>query len=667
MNHHDSVMLNGDSKETAREPLLPRRGHRSFNDSALLSTVRRDKVETAKRRELTRAFSMSPSSGPPPKLEMHARSRWGVLRPGSANPPVGLGKEPSLTEYTPCLGIDLGTTNSCVAAWNGKTATVLRSFQYSSTLIPSVVAYTKKDVLVGHAAVKQWAQNPKDTIFSSKRWMARPYDSAAIEASKKYPFDVVDDGLGQSAFKVSCREKPISPEQLGGYILEHIKSFAVTDHLRCDVRDAVITVPAYFNDAQRAATKKAGELAGLRVLMVLNEPTAAALACGLHEVKTEENLWQKKNILVFDLGGGTFDVTVMFMDKKRFEVLSTGGDTHLGGDDFDQAILEYFKTDMAKKWSDLPVDDDGMLQLTPFEHVKLLHRSREVKEALAGVPTQTFEIEIQNRIYTGQLSRARMDSLCGKLVSKVIGIMDSVLRNSGLHKGSIDDVVLVGGSTKMKKIQDMIESFFKGFKAFLVKTHSPDEIVAEGAVVKAAVMLETECKIPPPSLPLISDVVPQTVGVALPEDTYNVVIPRNSPIPSSQKLEKFFVYHTTKDFQTSMAIHVYQGEDTKATGNFFLGTCILGTPFHFSHFCLSTQKPWTQRPIGPPVAVFDNGFRAMVERLLDKNDHFRKKTGQFYGPRHTVPCIPVAGLQAHIPRLPHLTNAMNPLPRRWTH
>eukprot|EP01059_Diplonema_ambulator_P019381 TRINITY_DN3257_c0_g2_i1.p1 TRINITY_DN3257_c0_g2~~TRINITY_DN3257_c0_g2_i1.p1 ORF type:complete len:725 (+),score=174.87 TRINITY_DN3257_c0_g2_i1:58-2232(+) len=509
------------------------------------------------------------------------KSRWGPLRPGTAIPPVGLGKNIQTREYAPCLGIDLGTTNSCVAAWNGKAATVLRSFQYSTTLIPSVVAYTPSEVLVGHAAVKQWAANPKDTIFSSKRWIGRQYNEEAKEAAEKYSYDVVGE-KGQCVFQLSCRtegegdmrvKKTVPPEVLAGMILEHIKDIAVTDHLRQDVRDAVITVPAYFNDAQRAATKKAGELAGLRVLMVLNEPTAAALACGLHEVKSDENLWQKKNILVFDLGGGTFDVTVMFMDKKRFEVLATGGDTQLGGDDFDHILLTHFRKDMAKKFPDAPTTKDGCIKITEQEEVKLRQRCREIKEALSGTKSQDFEIEIGGRTYTGSLTVGRMANLYQGLINRAMGIMEQVLKDSGLHKGSIDDVVLVGGSTKMIKVQTEIQKFFKGFKAFIVKTVNPDEIVAEGAVIKAACMLENECSIPPPSLPLISDVVPQTVGVESQRDCYSVVIPRNTPIPSSQKLEKFFVYHTTRDNQKSIEINVYQGEANKASDNFYLGTC----------------------------------------------------------------------------------------------
>eukprot|EP01064_Diplonema_japonicum_P014084 TRINITY_DN2160_c0_g1_i4.p1 TRINITY_DN2160_c0_g1~~TRINITY_DN2160_c0_g1_i4.p1 ORF type:complete len:736 (+),score=120.14 TRINITY_DN2160_c0_g1_i4:441-2648(+) len=557
-----------------KEALLPRRMR--------ASVVEKDDEmqDAAKRETVVKGFVVTPAVRNDEKDDK-PRSRWGPLRPGPALPPLGLGKEIPSREYAPCLGIDLGTTNSCVAAWNGKTATVLRSFQYSTTLIPSVVAYTPSEVLVGHAAVKQWPMNPKDTIVSSKRWIGRPYNEEAQEAADQYTYDVVGD-KGTCVFELGCRtegegdkitQKTVAPEVLGGIILEHIKDIAVTDHLRADVRDAVITVPAYFNDAQRAATKKAGELAGLRVLMVLNEPTAAALACGLHEVKSDENLWQKKNILVFDLGGGTFDVTVMFMDKKRFEVLATGGDTQLGGDDFDHILLRYFREEMTKKFPDAPKAKDRFIKITEVEEVKLRQRCREIKEALSGTQCQHYEMEIAGRTFTGSLTRAKLSNLCSPLISKAMKIMGQVLKDSGLHKGSIDDVVLVGGSTKMTKVQQEIEKFFEGFKAFIVKTVSPDEIVAEGAVIKAACMLETECRIPPPSLPLISDVVPQTVGVESQKDNYSVVIPRNTPIPSSQKLEKFFVYHTTKDNQRTVEINVYQGEATKASDNFYLGTC----------------------------------------------------------------------------------------------
>ena len=550
-----------------KEALLP---HKARDGDALF----RADQEATRRRDVARSFTLYTKKN----ITKISRSRWGLLRPGSGIPPAGLGKESGPQEYMPCLGIDLGTTNSCVAAWNGKSATVLRSFQYSASLIPSTVAYTKNDVLVGHAAAKQWGLNPVDTIYSSKRWIGRKYDQNTAELAKKYPYKVRKHPSGQCGFQIRGKEEPILPEQLAAKILEHVKQFASADHLRRDVRDAVITVPAYFNDVQRAMTKKAGTLAGLNVLMILNEPTAAAIACGVHSAKSSENLWQRKNVLVFDLGGGTLDVTVMFMDTKRFEVLSTGGNRHLGGDDFDMALFDHFRQDMLKKLPTLPKEPTGLVKLTPYEHVELINRCREVKEALAEASNQTFEIEIAKQVYKGQLTRAKMDMLVSKLITQAVNVMSSVLSESGLHKGSIDDVVLVGGSTRMKKIQEVIEKFFFGFKAFLVKVPNPDQIVAEGAAIKAAVMLEHESSssVPPPALPLISDVVPQTVGIALPNDQYHIVIHRNTPVPPSQRLELFFMYKTSVDDQQSLQFSIFQGESTLASENFHLGTCMLG-------------------------------------------------------------------------------------------
>eukprot|EP01060_Flectonema_neradi_P035674 TRINITY_DN6631_c0_g1_i1.p1 TRINITY_DN6631_c0_g1~~TRINITY_DN6631_c0_g1_i1.p1 ORF type:complete len:751 (+),score=142.22 TRINITY_DN6631_c0_g1_i1:45-2255(+) len=549
-----------------KEALLP---HKARDGDALF----RADQEATRRRDVARSFTLYTKKN----VTKISKSRWGSLRPGSGIPPAGLIKEAGPQEYMPCLGIDLGTTNSCVAAWNGKSATVLRSFQYSASLIPSTVAYTKNDILVGHAASKQWGQNPVETIYSSKRWIGKEYDQSAAEMAKKYPYRVKRHPNGYCGFAIKGKAEPVQPEQMAAKILEHVKQFASSDHLRRDVRDAVITVPAYFNDVQRAMTKKAGVLAGLNVLMILNEPTAAAIACGVHSAKSNENLWQRKNVLVFDLGGGTLDVTVMFMDAKRFEVLSTGGDRHLGGDDFDMALFDHFRKDMLKKLPTLPKDSSGQVQLTPCEHVELLVRCREVKEALAEASNQTFEIEIAKQVYKGQLTRARMDMLTSKLITQAVNVMSAVLQESGLHRGSIDDVVLVGGSTKMKKVQDVIEKFFAGFKAFMVKVPNPDQIVAEGAAIKAAVMLESDesSSVPPPTLPLISDVVPQTVGIALPNDQYHIVIHRNTPVPSSQRLELFFMYKTTSDMQSAVQFSIFQGENSLASENFHLGTCVL--------------------------------------------------------------------------------------------
>ena len=466
-------------------------------------------------------------------------SRWGPLRPGALSfTPSGISKPEHIEEYAPCLGIDLGTTNSCVAAWNGKQAVVLRSFQYSDKIIPAVVAFTEKDTLVGHAALKQWASNPHDTVHSTKMWIARPYDQKAESEAERFLYKVRPDEHGMCSFDVAhapTSKGLLTPEQVASILLEHVKNIAIADHLRRDVRDAVITVPATFTDEQKESTRKAGELAGLHVLMVLSEPTAAAIACGLHVVKADENLWQKKNIVVFDLGGGTLDVSAVYMDGKDFQILATGVDGEIGGEQYDVALYDYFRADISKKFPGIPTWADGMVKLTVFEEIKLKQKCQEVKEALSGIATQSFEIEIAGNLFQGSLTRARMDSICSKLVLKAIKKMEAILKESGLHRASIDDVVLVGGGTKMKKIQDSIDAFFKGFKAFIVRTEAPNEINAQGAAIKAATMLEIESRVPAPSLPLISDVVPQTIGVALKDDQYCVVIPRNTRIPITQR------------------------------------------------------------------------------------------------------------------------------------
>eukprot|EP00754_Rhynchopus_humris_P048274 Rhum_TRINITY_DN7662_c0_g2::Rhum_TRINITY_DN7662_c0_g2_i1::g.23706::m.23706/K03283/HSPA1s; heat shock 70kDa protein 1/2/6/8 len=508
----------------------------------------------------------------------HQESKWGPLRPGAAAPPVGLNKNAATEEYTPCLGIDLGATNTCVAAWNGKAAVVLRSFQNSSCIIPSVVAYTDKDTLVGHAAVKQWVGNPSDTIFSSKRWLARSFDKEAAAEAEKLPYKVKAAENGQCAIQVAHRSAElglVTPEQLTSTILEYAKDIAVSEHLRRDVRDAVITVPAGYTDEQKVALMAAADLAGLRVMLMQSDPVAAAIACGLHCVKADENLWQRKSVMVVDCGGSTLQVTVMVLDGKRFEIVATGEDPALGGDDFDEAIAQFFLKDITKKLPHLPTDKDGVVKLTVQERIRLRLKSRDVKEALGGIATQMFEFDVGGSTYSGNFTRARLDMVCSKLVGRVMQTVESVLKQSGLHKGSIDDVVLAGGSTKMKKLQDTIESFFKGFRAFVVKTETPDELVAQGAAVKAAIMVEAATKIPPPTLPVVSNVVPQAIGVSLNNDQYCTVINRNTSVPSSQKLERYYVYHTTSPNQSSLNIHVYQGEAPRASDNFYLGSCLI--------------------------------------------------------------------------------------------
>eukprot|EP01065_Artemidia_motanka_P007034 TRINITY_DN13456_c0_g1_i3.p1 TRINITY_DN13456_c0_g1~~TRINITY_DN13456_c0_g1_i3.p1 ORF type:complete len:669 (+),score=154.96 TRINITY_DN13456_c0_g1_i3:70-2076(+) len=488
--------------------------------------------------------------------------------------------------FAPCIGIDLGTTNSCVAVWTGTSACVLRSFQHSSTLIPSMVGFQLDQEtgevreLVGHAAYRQWSRNPTATIFSSKRWMGQP---DGVVSADDYPFSVVRGPQGLAAFDIPGLPEPMLPEVLGSKILTHLREIACTEHIRGDVRDAVITVPAYFNDAQREATKRAGHRAGLNVLDVLNEPTAAALACGLHDVRQRPgaNLWCRKNMLVFDLGGGTFDVTVMALAQKKFDVLSVGGE-RLGGDDVDLLLLNYFREDIAKRFMDVPrqIDQDGVerVKVTDAERVRFLQRCREVKEALSASPQQQFEMDIAGLSYTAKLSASKMNSLCRTLLRRIMQIVEDVLADSGLEKADIDDVVLVGGSTRMAKIEQQLTKFFSGCKAFVVKTVNPDEVVAEGAVIKAA-SLCPPCRIPPPVLPVITDVIAQTVGIALAGDAYSRVITRNTPIPPDGNLEKNCLYRTMEDGQTMIEFHVFQGEHPRASQNFYLGTCrIEGLP-----------------------------------------------------------------------------------------
>eukprot|EP01063_Lacrimia_lanifica_P033612 TRINITY_DN6030_c0_g1_i1.p1 TRINITY_DN6030_c0_g1~~TRINITY_DN6030_c0_g1_i1.p1 ORF type:complete len:793 (+),score=281.65 TRINITY_DN6030_c0_g1_i1:64-2379(+) len=505
---------------------------------------------------------------------------WDALRPGPAQPPCSIGGGAARpAEYKCCLGLDLGSCNTTVSAWNGRTAVVLRSFQYSSTSFPSMVAY-KDDgtVLAGHAALRQYALNPTRTIHSLKSWIGRPW-SADLDrpASRSYPLvhDAVRDVVG---VPIAGRDRPVTATELAAVLIEQVRAMAMADHLRHDVRDVVVTVPLRYTSVQRDAVKRACELAGLTVLMVMDEPRAALLAAGLHATKTEVNLWQRKLSVVVDLGGSAVGVSVMHTGHKRMEVLAHKTDAGLGGDDFDRVLYEHLRQELPKKnkGAPLPLGADGKLAPAPHDAIRLMSKCREVKEALAEVPNQSYEVEVANRTYKGSLTRAKLNMLYEPLVTRAVALLDAALKEASVARGSVDDVVLVGGASKLKRMQDMIEKFFLGSKAFLVKPETPEHLVAQGAAIQAAVMGEEgPAEIAAPQLPIAASVVPQAVGVAVENHAYAVVIPRNACIPASQQLEKHLVYHTTRDGQTSLKLAVYQGDATKASENFLLGCCTL--------------------------------------------------------------------------------------------
>src|SRR5215208_4963449 len=446
------------------------------------------------------------------------------------------------------IGIDLGTTNSVVAIMEGDQPKVLINSQ-GSRLTPSVVAFTEKgEVLVGQTAKHQQVTNPKNTVFSIKRFMGRRHSEVAQE-EKMVPYEII--GGSEEMVKVRVRGKDYTPEQISSFILEDLKKTA-EDYLGEKVTDAVITVPAYFNDAQRKATKDAGEIAGLKVLRVLPEPTAAALAYGLDKKKNEK-------ILVFDLGGGTFDVSVLDVGDGVFEVLSINGNTHLGGDDFDEELINYLAEEFRKK--------EGIdLRKDPMALQRLKEGAEKAKIELSNAQETTINLPFITADQNGPkhlqetLTRTKFEQLISPLVEKCRQPVLSALKDAGLEAKAIDEVVLVGGSTRVPMVQRMVKEIFAGKDPN--RSVNPDEVVAIGAAIQGAIATGDVKDI------LVLDATPLSLGVETLGGVMTVLIPRNTTIPTS-KTETF---STAADNQNAVTINVLQGEREFARDNRLLGT-----------------------------------------------------------------------------------------------
>ncbi len=446
------------------------------------------------------------------------------------------------------IGIDLGTTNSCVAIMEGDQPKVLINAQ-GSRITPSVVAFTEKgDRLIGQTAKHQQVTNPKNTIFSIKRFMGRRHSEVAQE-EKMVPYEIVGDA--EELVKVKVRGKDYTPEQISSYILADLKKTA-EDYLGEKVTEAVITVPAYFNDAQRKATKDAGEIAGLNVLRVLPEPTAAALAYGLDRKKNEK-------ILVFDLGGGTFDVSILDVGDGVFEVLSINGDTHLGGDDFDEVLINYIAEEFRKK-EGIDLRKDAMaLQ-------RLKESSEKAKIELSGSQETTVNLPFITADASGPkhlqltITRAKFEQLIAPLVDKCKKPVLDALKDAGLAASAIDEVVLVGGSTRVPNVQKMVKDLFAGKEPN--RTVNPDEVVAVGAAIQGGIAKGDVKDI------LVLDATPLSLGVETLGGVMTVLIARNTTIPTSKKE----TFSTAADNQTAVTINVLQGEREFARDNRLLGT-----------------------------------------------------------------------------------------------